>query len=768
MIRLAQTQLIIVSPPYAKSKLSKNSASFEQSLKSFNDETSRLNTTDLANVTIFDLDDKLVAYSGDFEGGIRDAWDAGRGDICVLTDDGTVIRLIEKTLRQKLDILFRKSLYLLATGVAKSHLSRCSPNVAEAGGNANLLLGDIHRKYGDHLYEKGEYEGAVNQFIKTIGVTQPSYVIRKFLDAQRIRNLTSYLQELHALGYANSDHTTLLLNCYAKLKDVKALDRFIRKPLDKQVSEEGDMEDESDDEGKDGQDQLPFDLNTAIHVCRQGGYFQHAAYLAKRYKQHDEYLRIQVDDLLNFSDVMEYIRTLTIEDARRNLLQYGSKILSHDPEGLTDLLIELCSGAFQPTPSVIGAGVDASKVNGTSTAAYLSYLKVGSSDKQQHDVSSQPNVPSPHRVDADLSNSHHTVNDPTRSKPPSPNQFFALFVEHKNELIRFLESVALARWGQSVEVTESAEVPSQVEVPIEIDEKGDLEDDEELNEQKSVWHTLLELYLTTTRDTQSNAIHDQVSQSRRRRAFCLLLQHTTLTYDVGHALITCVQEHFSKGTAYLLERLGSYEDIIRQSMDDEEQADLTNNVDSARQAGERVLWNFHRYKGLDANLYPLMLKHLVSSKARMDRHETDLEQLLTEIFDDAIMLPLEVVQVLSKTPMANVGLIRKHLIQALDTQQADIATNASLTQTYRSETQAKLTDIKSLEDEDQPRIFQQTRCNACNEQMDLPSVHFMCRHSFHARCLGDGENECPVCAKSHSVILEIRRNNLAFGQRHDL
>lgn len=48
------------------------------------------------------------------------------------------------------------------------------------------------------------------------------------MDAQRIYNLTNYLQELHSKGLANADHTTLLLNCYTKLKDVSRLDHFIK------------------------------------------------------------------------------------------------------------------------------------------------------------------------------------------------------------------------------------------------------------------------------------------------------------------------------------------------------------------------------------------------------------------------------------------------------------------------------------------------------------------------------------------------------------
>lgn len=59
-------------------------------------------------------------------------------------------------------------------------------------------MAEIRRRYGDHLYAKHDYDAAMGQYCATIGFMEPSYVIRKFLDAQRIHNLTSYLEELHS------------------------------------------------------------------------------------------------------------------------------------------------------------------------------------------------------------------------------------------------------------------------------------------------------------------------------------------------------------------------------------------------------------------------------------------------------------------------------------------------------------------------------------------------------------------------------------------
>lgn len=114
----------------------------------------------------------------------------------------------------------------------------------------------------------------------------------------------TYLQDLHSLGLANSEHTTLLLNTYTKLKDVARLDSFIK--TEAKPSSDGNM----------SLDEPPFDLETAIRVCRQAGYFEHASYLAKKYKRHEDYLRIQVEDASNYKDALAYVRRLDPEAVR--------------------------------------------------------------------------------------------------------------------------------------------------------------------------------------------------------------------------------------------------------------------------------------------------------------------------------------------------------------------------------------------------------------------------------------------------------------------
>ena len=55
----------------------------------------------------------------------------------------------------------------------------------------------------------------------------PFLLPSQYLDTQHIHNLTTYLQALHRTGSATADHTSLLLNCYTRLRDTQQLNEFI-------------------------------------------------------------------------------------------------------------------------------------------------------------------------------------------------------------------------------------------------------------------------------------------------------------------------------------------------------------------------------------------------------------------------------------------------------------------------------------------------------------------------------------------------------------
>ncbi|KAI9137953.1 hypothetical protein BKA69DRAFT_1127735 [Paraphysoderma sedebokerense] len=272
-------------------------------------------------VSVYDIRNKFIAYSGNFGSvkAVLDVW----GSVCVVTGEGKLFRLVEKSIQSKLSLLYQRELFALALKLIQPLDSGLTSD--------KELISDIYKRWGDALYSKGDYDGAMQQYLQTIGHLEPSHVIRKFLDAQRIPNLILFLQTLHTKGIANSDHTTLLLNCYTKMKDVKSLDDFLK----------------SDEE-------LTFDVETAIKVCRNAGYFQHAVYLAEKYEEHDWYLRIQLDDLGNYNDALAYINRLPSDMIKAYIKQYGKTFINNIPEATTELLIKLNSNSGQTKNEVDG------------------------------------------------------------------------------------------------------------------------------------------------------------------------------------------------------------------------------------------------------------------------------------------------------------------------------------------------------------------------------------------------------------------------------
>lgn len=66
------------------------------------------------------------------------------------------------------------------------------------------------------------------------------------------------------------------------------------------------------------------------------------------------------------------------------------------------------------------------------------------------------------------------------------------------------------------------------------------------------------------------------------------------------------------------------------------------------------------------------------------------------------------------------------------------------------------------------KIFQKTKCNMCNSPLELPSVHFLCSHSFHQHCFesyAESEAECPTCTPENRKVMDMLR---AQDQKRDL
>lgn len=267
--------------------------------------TSSLRENQTQTLTVIDVTNRFIVFTAQIDP-VHSVF-IEFGSCFILTKNKVMYSLDEKDLQSKLNSLYKKNMFDTAVKIAKNS------QYDDEG------LSDIFKNYADHLYGKGNFGSAMEQYIKTIGFLEPSYVIRRFLDPRHTQYLTDYLQNIHKQGKASTDHTTLLLNCYTRLDRVEELKCFLE-----------------------NYKQNNFDIGVAINVCRKSCVEQ-ALELAKFNKKHDYTVTILIEDLKFYEDAIEEITKLSYDDAERNIMKYGNILMKEASPKMIALLKKLCT-----------------------------------------------------------------------------------------------------------------------------------------------------------------------------------------------------------------------------------------------------------------------------------------------------------------------------------------------------------------------------------------------------------------------------------------
>jgi vacuolar protein sorting-associated protein 11 len=137
----------------------------------------------------------------------------GRSSAIVLTSGGSLISFTEKLTEEKISLLVQKNLYSAAIVVAYADPSFEASDIT-----------DLYKQFAEYLYRKGDFSGAIDQYMHTIGSLESSHVIFRYLDAPKIPLLVKYLEKLRSRELASPIHNELLRTCYLKLNDIQAAD----------------------------------------------------------------------------------------------------------------------------------------------------------------------------------------------------------------------------------------------------------------------------------------------------------------------------------------------------------------------------------------------------------------------------------------------------------------------------------------------------------------------------------------------------------------
>lgn len=248
--------------------------------------------------------------------------------LTLIQNDGEVIVLEEPSTEQKIQKL-----------CTRFNQFEIALKIAEKQNLSPAVIASIHKTKGDKSYTRKNFDDAIDEYIMTIGSLEPSYVIKKFLDPQHANQLIRYLEELQTADMSETStssytakrlHSTLLFNCYAKLRKNDILAEKVQLAVDYAA----------------GNEEPPYDIDSAIEVLTHSGYTSLAQQLADAYNKHDTCMKILYDSG-DYMCLFEHFSELTGRKAEDTITKYGSWVLSRMKDDnlrhkFIHLAIDLC------------------------------------------------------------------------------------------------------------------------------------------------------------------------------------------------------------------------------------------------------------------------------------------------------------------------------------------------------------------------------------------------------------------------------------------
>lgn len=424
-------------------------------------------------------------------------------------------------------------------------------------------------------------------------------------------------------------------------------------------------------------------------------------------------------------------------------MKYARVLIEHCPKDATRLFIEYYTGKYQPRVDAVqvdeasapSGGIAAGAVSVVQNLTHLiplPYINTSASPTpdSQGDSSKSPGAESP-GVKRPLPQIR------IKYERPAPRTAFSSFIDHPDEFIVFLEACL-----QEESLSDS--------------------------EKTDVYTTLFEMYLhkaAEQKDEDKRADWETKAKS--------LISGNEKPIENSSVLLLSHLSNFRDGTTLVKEQSGLLFDIFR-------------SYTSARDT-RGAIKALRKYGPDEPQLYPAALAYLTSDQRVLAEAGPDeLAAVLQRIDKGGLMAPLQVVQTLSKGDVATVGMLKPYLRETIERERKGIAADRRRIASFRSETAERRAEMADLGGK--PAVFQATRCSGCALALDLPAVHFLCKHSFHQRCLKRGSGgaaaphvrdddvdaaaaaagECPVCAMDNATIRALRQAQAENAGRHEL
>lgn len=636
-------------------------------------------------------------------------------NVFLLSTDGVLYKLHEKPVNQQVEIVLQRNLFSIALALAEQYKLDYYTHFR------------INKLNADYLYENLDYDGSILKYIDSLQLVQSANaasagefvdvddfvinVIKRFKEVSNIHNMTRFLSKLYQLKLADSDHLTLLLCCYCKLKMTEELDSFIDS-LNVDNSS-------SDSLANDPTANLNFPL--IINLFKECGYFNQVIKLLYKLNHPHMIVEVQLNELNQFSSCMSYMKSLSIDELLRILIDFLKDLLDNMPLETTELLINVFTGKYKPeashklfddVPAVSPfQNVEKETIHNTvsSYTAFLRYLGGGSGENAVEETEESKNI------------------EPTYL-PPRPSLVFSCFINHPREFVVFLEAC--------METFDKYQ--------------GNVAD------KKDLLITLFEMYLSMSREEL-----DQKDEWLGK-AKTLMDENSTMI-DKSRVLLISHIYDFKEGEVFAKKSSDDFEEgLLRMA---QASGDLNAVLDVVKKYGEEK-----------PVLYKMVFKFIFSSNEIFKQATpAEFRFFLEKLKQHKIASTLDIINIVSSNENATIGLVKDFLIEYIGQANKEISNNNRLIQSYESESTKnsfKLTELTS-----KPVIFQNNKCSNCELKLDFPLIHFKCKHSYHQRCLNeniyipsedaDDKPKCPLCIHELQASRAVRNNQFKSKENYE-
>eukprot|EP00965_Chrysotila_dentata_P232732 6199160-Pleurochrysis_carterae.AAC.5 len=220
-----------------------------------------------------------------------------------------------------------------------------------------------------------------------------------------------------------------------------------------------------------------------------------------------------------------------------------------------------------------------------------------------------------------------------------------------------------------------------------------------------------------------------------------LLRHPSAAYSEDHAMLLCAHFGCDDGLALLYERKGLHAALLRHFARRHRHAD--------------VVRTCHRFGEREPALWTEALHYLSSLKDPNVASFAELHRLVGEVINaierERLLPPLAVLDALSVHASLPFSAVREYALRHVEHDSAMLEEATRESARYEEESRRMADEMDELATK--ASVFQLSKCSACHNPLELPTVHFLCLHSFHHACLGDRDEDCPCCAPQRGLAL---------------